>query len=714
MYNKLFGTLATTGIRGTHYTRGSNYVYYVQQGNNNGILGRIRTTPLERVSSGNTEATVNTQFNLDDGVTDLRWMEVFGATRELQGIGATRLYKYSDAPAGGLAAIEPTTLPGLTYNALRFTENGQGNNYYAVRLGSSNYAVVRFYLDTTTSPAKTRIEWFTYKLNFNPAMWALFNCLDPRDIVMSPDEQTAYISDGTCIYSVDNQSTAQAPNFTADLRSHILSAEVDQPQQMALFGQDLYVVDANRLLKVDPRSGVTTAVVSGLNLGVGLLIDEARRTAYVSNQGGELYSVDLAHPTPSLRPVLGVSPLPGSSGFMTWTDDTRSAFYVTVPNPVNEVLRVDLNSLTRSVVLSSADGPVDPWSVEVLSESRLFVASDRELGDLELSFANGELVMGIGLVPFQFINNPSMTPLPAPEDMGKADTTRAAGYFFQVHNVPFGGSLGLMINHRRANTEGIKFYRLTLTNEDGVSRLITYPFTDLKWHATGGEPKWVPTTSNATGTGGTPANAFAVRGSEEHWYNPNLGAIIHTNIGDNGLCTLRVDFFDTHGALLPAHSVSKQLRIDNTYTNAMVTLPRLGSATQAPEPGVYPLMDCGCITYVSKNDLVAVDFSAWHPKRSGRYYLSFARGGAYLPALYEEGSLDSVQVLHTRETTSAAGNPPMRVGHIIGNCNVANVSIQLWVPAHIIDGYRWLGYGASQAAHFTFVPDSVTMSTPWP
>jgi hypothetical protein len=714
MYNKLFGNLATTGIRGTHYSRGSNYVYYVQQGSNNGIIGRIRTTPLELVSSGSAEATLNTQINLDDGGADLRWVAINATTKELQGIGATRLYKYPAAPTGGLANVDPTTLQALNYSALKFTDNGQGNNFYAVKLGSSNFAIIRFYLDTTSTPAKTRIEWFTYKLNFNPEMWALFNCLDPRDIVMSPDEQTAYISDGAYIYSVSNQGTPVSPNFTVDMSFYILSADVDQPQQMGFYGPDLYVVDSDRLVKIDPQSGVTTVVVSGLNLGVGLLIDEAQKIAYVSNQSGELYSVDLANPAPLLRPLLGVSPLTGPSGFMTWADDTNSAFYVTVPNPVNEVIRVDLNSLTRSVMLDSADCPADPWSVEVLSDSRLFLASDRELGDIKLAFASGELVMGIGLVPFQFINNPSMIPPPAADDMGKADTTRAAGYFYQVHNVPFGGSLNLMINHSKANTDGIKSYRITFTNANGVSRTITDPFTDLQWRATGGDPKWVPTTTNSTGTAGAPPNAFAVRGANEYWYNAYLGAIIHTNIGDNGLCTLRVEFFDASGALLPGFTSTKQLRIDNNRTRGTLTLPRLGSATQEPAAGVYPQLDCGCITYTSKNDLVAVDFTAWQPERSGRYYLSFYRGGSHLPKLYEEGPVDSLSVLHSRETTTDAGNPPMRVGHIIGNCNVAQVDIYLSVPAHIIDGYRWVNYGTSLRRSFTFVPNTVTMSTPWP
>ena len=230
----------------------------------------------------------------------------------------------------------------------------------------------------------------------------------------------------------------------------------------------------------------------------------------------------------------------------------------------------------------------------------------------------------------------------------------------------------------------------------------------------GGEPGWVATTTNATGTTSTPANAFAVRVTTETWYTPNLGAILHTSVADNGLCTLKAEFFDTNGVLLPAHTVSKQIRIDNNRTRALLHLPRLGSATQPPAAGVYPQLDCGCITYVSKHDLVAVDFAASHQERSGRYSLSFSGGGGDLSRLAESGPVDAFPVLHTRESVTESGNPPMRVGHIIGNCNVANVSIHLSVPAYIIDGYRWVGYGDAKGLNFTFVPNTVTMNTPWP
>ena len=55
----------------------------------------------------------------------------------------------------------------------------------------------------------------------------------------------------------------------------------------------------------------------------------------------------------------------------------------------------------------------------------------------------------------------------------------------------------------------------------------------------------------------------------------------------------------------------------------------------------------------------------------------------------------------------------MKVGHILGSCNVASVSISLSVPAAIIDGYRWVNLGAYPSQTFTLVPSTTAMSTPW-
>ena len=44
---------ALTGVRGTHYNTGSDYVYYVQRGASGpGSIQRVRVTPYEIINSG--------------------------------------------------------------------------------------------------------------------------------------------------------------------------------------------------------------------------------------------------------------------------------------------------------------------------------------------------------------------------------------------------------------------------------------------------------------------------------------------------------------------------------------------------------------------------------------------------------------------------------------------------------------------------------------
>lgn len=53
---------------------------------------------------------------------------------------------------------------------------------------------------------------------------------------------------------------------------------------------------------------------------------------------------------------------------------------------------------------------------------------------------------------------------------------RRPSYFFKVHQVPFAGTLPLMVNHFPANDDSARFYRVRV---DGVTQMD--PWTDEKW-----------------------------------------------------------------------------------------------------------------------------------------------------------------------------------------------------------------------------------------
>lgn len=729
MYSTIFSSSTTSGIRGTHYAPGGDHVYYVQNGNGSqaaGLILRIRVTPLEQISGGSKLITSSpeTQLNLDAGSWDIRWTTLAvsplppGTPKIARNTtGSVTLYKYPSAPNGGLAGIDPASLPSLSYSSAPLAENGQGDTYYAARLGtgSPNYAVFRVYKDPN-DPTKTRIDWITYKLNSNPDFIG-FGYDDPRDIVISDDFSNAYVSardenGQDRVLCVPNPSTNPlVPSF------HVFGASsgfaiddpaqpLDNPQQLALHNGNVYVVDAQGLWSIDLAAGVQALVVAIPNGGMGLLIDDLGM-AIVTDMVGTVFRVDLQ--TAVAAPL---STLPGVTGFLCWTDDSKAAFYAPILAPDNTVRVVDAMTGASTLLFDmNTLGPPapTPWSVEVLAPSRVFVASDTECGTLSLSVTGTALVLGIGLVPFDYIVQD-----PVSVHRGKANTTPATGYFYQVNNVPFGGSLNLMINHATGYTLGLRHYRVKFKHiATNVTRWVTDPFTDLLWMQVGGSPKFFPSPVTSTGptpAAPTPANAFPVRNPNDLWYNPHLGAILHTRLADNGLNEITLEFFDQSGNLVPAQTKSYVVLIDNNRCNAILRLPRMGN----PPPATYPVMDCGCITYTSKNDKVELDFSAWQVDGQGAYTISFYRGGQHLPALAQSGAVDTTAIVHVKSTTTLGASPTFKVGHMTGDCNIAGISVALSVPPRVIDGYRWLPTSYAQASlYFTLVPNTVPMSAPW-
>jgi hypothetical protein len=71
-------------------------------------------------------------------------------------------------------------------------------------------------------------------------------------------------------------------------------------------------------------------------------------------------------------------------------------------------------------------------------------------------------------------------------------------------------------------------------------------------------------------------------------------------------------------------------------------------------------------------------------------------------------------VLHTKATTNLGPSPTFKIGHLLGNCNVATIGIELYVPPRVIDGYRWLPTSTAYARqYFTLLPGNTPMSSAW-
>lgn len=717
----------SAGVRGTHYAPGMSHVYFVKNNNNTGStvgqLARIRVTPVEKVSDGNISIIAGQSINFDIGLLDVSWTGT-----AVKRLATTTIYKFPTPPATGLMGIDPVTLIALPYQTGNIPENGQGNSYFAAKTPLGNYAVFRIYQGS--APGTTMIEWITYKMNTNPEIVG-FNYADPRDVVISEDFDTAYVSGADefgidRVFAVSNSGSATAPNYS--IMGGPSGYAIDVPPEPLVATEQLaidptnsaaiYVVDATALWRIEINAD-TTKVVDIPNGGRGLLIDN-NRIAIISDVQGNLFQVDLASASPTLTPLHpSIGNLGGPSGFLTWADETKTSFFATVLDPVNSVRHVNPQTLESNEYLNLqtlAQPLMNPWSVEVLSPSRMFMATEGEVGTLDLIIASNALVLGIGFVPFDYIIQDPMS-----TNQGKADTTPATGYFYQVNKVPFGGNLNLMINHLKAHNTGIRYFRVTLKQVGAAAgKVVTESFTDLLWKSIGGTPKFYATPVSSTGPtppAGIPANAYPIRSPNDLWYNAHLGTIMPARIIENavvvvrnGLHEVKVEFFDQNGALVVGETKTYVILLDNNLCNAELFPPRIGN----PPPLVHPMLDCGCIAYVDKNEKVALDFKAWQLNGAANYTLTLLRGGKALPHLTQTGTTNTSNAVQTKSTTNLPSSPTFKVGHLLGDCNVASIRVDISVLPRAIDGYRWVGaLSGRKTLDVTLVPSSVPMSTPW-
>ena len=138
-----------------------------------------------------------------------------------------------------------------------------------------------------------------------------------------------------------------------------------------------------------------------------------------------------------------------------------------------------------------------------------------------------------------------------------ADTTVDPSYFFQVHQVPFAGTLPLMVNHFRATTTARAFYRVKV---DGVVHTDTW--TDENWN--GFNYVAVPTPTQTVG--GSPG-WYPVRPIDELflWMNPSLGDLLSTAGLSNGTAHDRARVRQRRRDRRSRRATPLTIRIDNNY-----------------------------------------------------------------------------------------------------------------------------------------------------
>ncbi|AKT39920.1 hypothetical protein [Chondromyces crocatus] len=703
-----------TGVRGTHYTKESNFLYYVRSNGSSGEVYRLPLHPSTLVAEGFGITFTSGSVNLNShGAVDIQRQPGF----QFKGMNNARVAKLTDVNA--LSAITSDQMLSVNWSSITNnnivtidTDNGVvKDTFYVVRIPTTigtinafNYAKVRVY----SSSGVVRIDWATLLFGANPIRVSP-NYDDPRDIVVSEYESDIYISgvspSGGYVARFTRLVGGPYPQYTLS-PIYVNVDPLDEPQQLTVEGSFVYVVDKTSVWRCDPSQGIQEELVSGLSGGIGLLLEtrDSVLRAYIIDGAGDIRIVSLSDyasfPLPAPPPVYSIGAAPG---FMSWADEEHTAIYVT-DRSSNRVLRLDLAS--GDVVPETSTPPI-PWSVEVISPNDIYIASDSEIGLYSRSLTvTSVLPLGIGVIPFQYINNSEANPSsPAPDD-GKVNTSSAPGYYFsQYPNLPLGGNLSLMINHELAWNSAIRFYRVSLRKVESLQgRTITSSFTDLIWNSNFVPPRFEPTVTAATN------NAYPIRNPNELWFSPYLGTIIATNTSDNGHNVLKIEFLNANMQVVPNGTFERLILIDNTRYGGRLEFPRVGSNTAAPAANVYPnpATNCGCVSFDTKNDLVEIDFGAWQPQAAGEYTLSVSKGGKALPLLKETGSVTPSPTLHQKTKTSA--NKPIRVGHLVEDCDVANIVISLSVPSRVIDGFGWVNLSANFSRSFTLIKGAVTHS----
>jgi hypothetical protein len=609
----------------------------------------------------------------------------------------------------GLAPLEywgmhPEVLSGLTYTQESLPEDGGSMSFYAIRIAENAYTKLQLFRDPTNEE-QLKARWLTYQFS-EEIRHAGYGYVDPRDIILSRENgmRVAYVSDRRAlegrVHRVPwdmNVHRFQTVNWASLEHCVFRSTTLNEPQQLALSQDGVYLVNRTALLKL----GCPEPLYDGLVGAMGLLLNEDASVAFVTDRGpdntGRLLRIPLR---PNSGPPEVLQESLGLSGYLEWADEARTAFYVPLPIQ-KQVLRVDnVGHGTPSV-----SGPLREFSESMptqavrsivrLTERMRLVLSEAEAGRLEvdLAVAPGELVLGMGLVPFQYIQQPSYPNAPdlGEPGLGRADTARTS-YFFQVDKVPFGGNLHLMLNHKRAYSLGARYYCVRAYNGAETRPVpgIAQNFRDRRWGVSlEGKPGWVEEELPLTRSGED--DLFSLRDPDEQWERPYLGCILHSRGLNDGLVRLEVGFFDGNKVRMSGLTVSRWVLIDNTFATVSLPLPRLNGQ-------VKPL-HCGALVYGPDKDAARLqfDFAVHHPNDNARFSLAFRSAGQWRGELTVTGKASRVD--SPREVT---------VRQLLGHCNVAHVHAVLSCAVQVTNGYQWMG-GASVALSFMLVPEGTPL-----
>lgn len=487
-------------------------------------------------------------FDFDTGAmvsgagADVFWEQFTSVNR---GMVPQNSAKVVNLGAVNFTSLNSSVLQGLAYASTPLNGNADATNQlvvgdvFAVLTNAGNYAKVKI----LAYGYDLQIQWKTYKVGAKyEVLGTGYN--QPEDVVLSADGHGAWVTERVGTLLRVNLAMANRASAT------VLASGLNAPQQISVdeaSGLAWVVEYANpgRLLRIPLAGGAPVTVAANLENAVGLLVDGDN--AYITEQaagGGRLVRVILSSGQRQILITGLVAPF-----FLDWTDDTRSKILVPERDPANRITMVDISvSPPTSMVVATAV-PFRPSSATPISPTKFLVASDTEIDSFDLSVydLSGPLFLGIGHVPVTSI------------DDGTGLATTAPGYFFQVQDSPFGGTLSINVNHDAAFAIGAKYYKVFV---DGVEQ--RGDFTDYLWVAADHAFDATPVVADASGY-------YKVRLPSDLWYNHFLGLRLDTTPFGNGLHQISVVIYNAAHAVLASGSIqTRHVQIDNTWPQASI------------------------------------------------------------------------------------------------------------------------------------------------
>jgi hypothetical protein len=657
------------GAIGSRYLPVKNRLMFVEYG---GFISKIDLVPqgASIVSQGTATIKGTWSFDCESGVVgntsigDIFWNQQTAVARRMVPLGTAQIVNLGVIDFN---AVTATTLPTYAYSATPIVgDNNASNklvagNVFCVRTIQGNYAK----LQVVTYGYDLVVKWVTYKPDTAYARIGT-GYTELEDIAVTANEATAFVTErGGKLLSC---SLAAANRASATERATGMVA----PQQIFLdeVHSRAYVVEyasAGRLWRIDLLTNTKTAIATGFKNAVGLVLSKNLAYAYISEQGtSSIVRLDLQTGV-RLTIATGLT----APFMLSWADPDETRLLVPQRDPANRVSIVDVTRTSSNVTPFIASTAFRPSSIAVLGNTGNYAVccNDQVIAyDLGLGLsAGGFFYKGIGFVPHNLILA-----------SGLANTSSQPAYPFQFVNNPFGGTLPVMIDHRRAWQEGRVYYRVLV---GGVPRMDTW--NDLVMNPANGNYEIIEAqVPDASGF-------YKVHSPAKVYYNSDLGCLLDSLTLTNNLHQLRVEFYNAAFAIVnAAETGTNTLLINNEKCAAILDMPSIETA-----PGVLNSADpnCGYLKYSDGANKVSLRWTASHPKGFAGYQYHVIKGAFNYHA--ESGPLAAPVKVGSLNKT---------VTEMLGACpGVAAFAESLWVYSTVINGIsRQSQYDASASMAF--------------